>query len=183
MKKIYLLSHCSASGQHKDSPLTTEGTRQAQLLSIYFIKNKIPIDKIISSSYFRAIESIQPYSDKSGIKIELDDRLHEFILSNEPVEDWIEAIERSFADANYHLPGGESANEAVKRANKVLEEIYQNPDFSNVILVTHRNLLSLILKEYDDSFTFDKWKELNHPDIHLITYENGIKSIERLSIY
>lgn len=182
MKKIYLLSHCLASGQHKDSPLTTEGTRQSQLLSIFLNDHDFPIDKIISSSYFRAVESIKPYAIQKGIKIETDDRLHEFILSNEPIEDWIGALERAFSDDAYQLPGGESASSAVSRANKVLNEIYQG-DATNVVLVTHRNLLSLILKQYDDEFNFENWKELKNPDIYVITYEDHVQSVEKFSIY
>lgn len=183
MKKIYLLSHCSASGQHKDSPLTTEGTRQAQLISIFLKKNEFPIDRIISSSYFRAIESIKPYSDKSGIEIELDNRLHEFVLSNEPVEDWIEAFEQSFFDPDFHLPGGESGKEALERADEVLEKIFKEDKSSHVIVVTHRNLLSLILNRYDESFSFEDWKELNNHEIRIITYDKEVQSVERLSTF
>src|SRR5690625_6007216 len=87
MKKIYFVRHCSADGQHKDSPLTIEGTRQAQLLSIFLTENDIPIDRIISSPYLRAVESIKPYAEKHGIDIEVDERLHERVLSNEPVDE------------------------------------------------------------------------------------------------
>src|SRR5690625_5919276 len=87
MKKIYFVRHCSADGQHKDSPLTIEGTRQAQLLSIFLTENDIPIDRIISSPYLRAVESIKPYAEKHGIDIEVDERLHERVFSNEPVDE------------------------------------------------------------------------------------------------
>lgn len=179
MKKIYLVRHCSAAGQHKDSPLTTEGMRQAQLLSIFFSDQNYPIDKIYSSPYLRAIESIKPYSEKVGVKIDLDDRLQERVLSDEPIDDWLEVLEQSFNDHDYKLPGGESANEALRRASQLLESIY-NSDDSDVVVVTHGNLFALILNQFDGNFGFNKWKEIRNPDVYLINYNQNIQSIELL---
>lgn len=179
MKKIHLVRHCSAAGQHKDSPLTTEGMRQAQLLSIFFSDQKDSIDKIYSSPYLRAIESIKPYSEKIGINIELDDRLRERVLSNEPIDDWLEVLEQSFDDHDFNLPGGESANEALDRVNQLLESIY-NSDASNVVVVTHGNLFALILNQFDDNFGFNKWKEIKYPDVYLINYDRSVQSVKPL---
>lgn len=177
MKKVYLVRHCSTAGQHRDSPLTTEGIRQAELLSRFLSDNNYPIDKIISSPYFHATESIKPYSDKINLKITTDGRLRERMLSNEPIDDWLEVLEHSFNNLDYNLPGGESSNDAVNRANKVIKGIAND---SNVIIVTHDNLLSLIIKQYDDSFGFNQWKELKNPDVFLIDYANETPIIEHL---
>jgi 2,3-bisphosphoglycerate-dependent phosphoglycerate mutase len=179
LKKIYLVRHCSAAGQHKDSPLSTEGTRQAQLLSIFFSDQNYSIDKIYSSPYLRAIESIKPYAENIDLKINIDDRLRERVLSNEPVDDWLEVLEQSFDDHDYSLPGGESANEATYRVNQLLNEIYESDD-SNIILVTHGNLFALILRQFDDSFGFNQWKEIQNPDVYLITYDKTVQSIKSL---
>jgi len=181
LKKIYFVRHCSADGQHKDSPLTIEGTRQAQLLSIFLTENDIPIDRIISSPYLRAVESIKPYAEKHGIDIEVDERLHERVLSNEPVDDWLEVLEHSFKDLNFNLPGGESANDTIERANQVLNNVFQDEDATNVMLVTHGNLIALTLHQYDKNFGFDQWKELRNPDIYAVHYDkNGVDSVESI---
>lgn len=179
MKNIYLVRHCSATGQHKDSPLSTEGMRQAQLLSIFLSDQNITIDKIYSSPYLRAIESIKPYSEKAHLNIEIDDRLQERILSDEPIDDWIEVLEQSFEDHNYKLPGGESANEALQRINQLLQSIY-NSDDSNIVIVTHGNLFALTLNQFDSNFGFSKWKEIKNPDVYLIKYNQEIQSISSL---
>lgn len=173
------MRHCSAGGQHKDSPLTTEGMRQAQLLSFFLSDHNFSIERIISSPYLRAIESVKPYAESKGLNIEIDDRLKERILSDEPVDDWLDVLERSFIDHDYHLPGGESANVAVHRANQVIKDVF-NTEESHVMLVTHGNLLALILKQYDEKFGFDQWKELRNPDIYTITCEQDSYSIDRL---
>jgi len=179
LKNIYLVRHCSASGQHKDSPLTVEGMRQAQLLSIFFSDRNSPIDKIYSSPYLRAIDSIKTYSQQTGIDIEIDERLQERVLSNEPIDDWLEVLEQSFTDHNYKLSGGESAHEALQRVNELLESIYHSA-FTNIIVVTHGNLLALILNQFDDNFGFNKWKELKNPDVYLIKYNQDVQSVSPL---
>lgn len=180
MKKIYCIRHCSATGQHKDSPLTTEGTRQAQLMSMYLNEQKFPIDKIISSPYLRAVESIKPYAETNNLEIEIDTQLHERVLSIEPLDDWLHELEHSFQNPNYRLPGGESGNDAIQRANHILDDIFKNDDDTHVILVTHGNLLTLLLSQYDPSFNFEKWKQLKNPDVFLINYDQGVQSIEHL---
>lgn len=174
MKKIFLVRHCLADGQHKDSPLTTVGMRQAILLSRFFDKQKIKFDGIISSPYLRAIESIKPFAESNNLRVELDDRLQERILSNEPIDDWMEVLEQSFNELDFKLPGGESANDAITRGNALLDSIFQDNDLNNMILVSHGNLISLMLKSFDQTIGFDEWKNLNNPDVYLIE-SNGDK--------
>src|SRR5699024_1548775 len=106
--------------------------------------------------------------------------LHERVLSIEPVDDWLNELEHSFQNPNYRLPGGESSNDAIERINDSLENIFENDDVSDIALVTHGNLLTLLLSQYDPSFNFEKWKRLQNPDIFLIHYDHGVQSIEHL---
>ncbi|ASK63397.1 histidine phosphatase family protein [Virgibacillus phasianinus] len=180
MKKIYLVRHCLAEGQHKDSPLTTVGMRQAILLSQFFDKQNLTFDGVISSPYLRAIESIKPFAKSNNLHVDVDERLQERILSNEPVDDWMEVLEQSFNELDFKLPGGESANDAINRGNAVYKSVMENKDLNNIILVSHGNLISLILKSFDPTIGFDEWKNLNNPDVYLLE-SNGVQhSITRL---
>lgn len=180
MRKIYFVRHCIADGQHKDSPLTTIGMRQAHLLSNFFSKHDVKIDKIISSPYLRAIESIKPYAEKENIEIEIDDRLKERILSDEPIDDWIEILEHSFSDHDFALPGGESSNGAISRVKPLLESTLNDESIEQAIIVSHGNLLALLLNQYDDNFGFNEWKELSNPDVYLLSIDNNNTSVKCL---
>ena len=180
MKTIYFVRHCTADGQHKDSPLTTVGMRQAHLLSMFLSEQNIFVDKIISSPYLRAIESIKPYAESANKKIEIDQRLQERILSNEPIDDWLEVLERSFNDHQYSLIGGESANDAVQRANTLLEPLYTDDHIKNIILVSHGNLLALLFQQFDKRFGFNQWKELSNPDVYRLNIADENTSLERI---
>ena len=180
IKKIYFVRHCIADGQHIDSPLTTIGMRQAHLLSIFFSEQDVKIDKIISSPYLRAIESIKPYAEKENIKIEINDRLKERILSEEPIDDWMDVLEQSFRDPDFSLPGGESSNDAINRVNPLLESIFMDKAIEQAIIVSHGNLIALMLKQFTDKFGFDEWKSLNNPDVYLLTRDKMDCSVKCL---
>ncbi|WP_067725555.1 histidine phosphatase family protein [Oceanobacillus damuensis] len=180
MKKIYFVRHCSALSQHKDSPLTRAGIRQAAELANFFTKEQVSFDLILSSPYLRAVESIKPYAERTGKSIKFDTRLQERILSADPVEDWMEALEKSFVDDRFALPGGESAQDVLSRSNEVLYDLYKDPSINNAIIVSHGNILSHLFHQFNKDFGFNQWKQLRNPDIYLLTYniENDISKLQ-----
>ncbi|WP_051508710.1 histidine phosphatase family protein [Sporosarcina sp. D27] len=177
LKKLYLTRHCEAVGQAHDAQLTKQGMQQAEVLADFF--STIQVDRIISSPYKRAIQSISPFKMKTGVPLETDERLTERVLSNENLEDWFEKLEASFEDMELRYAGGESSLEAMKRIIEVLEEIIQS-DVETSIVATHGNLLSLALMHYGGDFGFENWKNLSNPDIFLLEIDGDQIVIERV---
>ncbi|GGM23371.1 phosphoglycerate mutase [Paraliobacillus quinghaiensis] len=169
MKRLIMIRHCQAESQHKDAPLTKSGVNQAHRLAEFLNNNKqIKLDRIITSPFMRAIETIRPYADHHNISIEKDRRLQERLLSDQPIDDWLDVLEKSFLDFDFRLPGGESSNDALKRGIQVLNEALQDQDNEQIAIVTHGNLLSILLSEFDKEFGFYQWKTLKNPDVFLI---------------
>lgn len=83
MKKVYVIRHCAAEGQSSESPLTATGYRQANELATFFYNFKV--ERIISSPYKRAIQTIQPLAELLNIEIEMKSQLEERVLSTEPL--------------------------------------------------------------------------------------------------
>ena len=162
MKTIYLVRHCSATGQEPDAELSDLGHQQAEELVSFFKEKKI--QHIVSSPFKRAQDSIQPTAQSKNISITIDERLAERTLSSGNLLNWLELLEETFTDLDMKLDGGESSREATVRAINVLNE---SP--SNSVLVTHGNLMSLILKHFDDSIGFQDWKTLSNPDVYTLT--------------
>lgn len=177
MKRIYIIRHCNAEGQEENAKLTSEGNSQALMLKDFF--DNVKIDKLISSHYVRAFQSIEPLSKSKGIEIIKDTRLSERILSTENYSDWFDKLKMTFQDKSLTFIGGESSNEAILRFSTVLEEIIDSPD-ENVILVTHGAIMSLFLNSIDENFGFDQWQTLMNPDVYLIEVHNGIKTFKRI---
>ena len=42
-------------------------------------------------------------------------------------------------------------------------------------MITHGNLMTLILKYFDEQFGFEDWEGLTYPDVYELTVSNGGK--------
>ncbi|SES78808.1 2,3-bisphosphoglycerate-dependent phosphoglycerate mutase [Oceanobacillus limi] len=179
MKKIYVIRHCKAEGQLPNAQLTEEGREQAKKLAEFFSGQDI--DRIISSPFQRAIQSIEPLSKALHIEIELDQQLTEKVLSNKDMSDWLLKLRDTFTDMTLRFDGGESSQEAMNRIAGVVNRLFDD-DKSNAVIVTHGNLLALLLKYYNDEFGFEDWKKLSNPDVFQLTKQANSVTYERLWI-
>ncbi|WP_242247742.1 histidine phosphatase family protein [Bacillus cereus group sp. BfR-BA-01523] len=170
MKKIIVIRHCSATGQKRDAELTFAGKDQANTLATFLLENQLQIDYIISSPFVRAIDSIRPYAIQANLSIEEDERLAERILSNVPMDDWMQKLESTFTNIDIAFLGGESTKQATDRAISLIQDVLKS-NHTTTLLVTHGNLLTLILKHFDRTIGFHEWKTLTNPDIYEITLD------------
>ncbi len=164
-RTLLLIRHCAASGQEPDAPLSGAGIQQAQTLASFL--SDYPIDHITTSEYLRARQSIEPFASQSDLAIHTDARLNERTLSSEPLDNWQEIVCDSFDDHDLRAPGGESAREVLDRAWAALDEIL-DADHAMPLVVTHGNLLALVLHSLDDTFGFKGWESLSNPDVFVL---------------
>lgn len=173
MKSFYLVRHCKAEGQAPGAELTEEGKEQAGTLTDFF--KGVEISHIISSPFTRAIQSIEPLAAERKLPVQIDDRLAERILSTEDLPDWMEKLEQSFNDFDLKFEGGESAREAAERGAAVLAEAP-----GNAVLVTHGNMMGLLLKKFEEAYGFEEWKALSNPDVYVLSIEGEEGTIKRM---
>lgn len=177
MKNVYIIRHCEAEGQSSDAQLTEQGLKQALNLSGFF--SKIKVDRIISSPYERAIQSIQPLAKQLNIEIEIDEKLTERVLSTKDISDWKNKLRTTFEDVLLKFEGGESSQEAKERIVDVVEDVFKDTS-ENTVIVTHGNLMSLLLNNYNKSFGFDDWQDLSNPDIYVLRKKGNKVTQKRL---
>ncbi|MBA4494480.1 histidine phosphatase family protein [Paenactinomyces guangxiensis] len=177
MRQLYIVRHCCAEGQEPEASLTAEGQVQAKKLLSFFAG--IKVDQIISSPYVRAIESIRPLAEERNISITTDQRLIERRLCGRKLPDWLERLQETFEDPDLCLEGGESSRAAMKRVVPVAEELLCRED-GNSVIVSHGNLITLLLKHFDERFGFEEWKKMSNPDVFRITVSGGEQKVERL---
>lgn len=173
MKTVYLVRHAKAEGQPAHAPLTEKGIEQAQAL-VGFFENK-QVDRIYSSPFKRAVETIGPTAWNKGMEVIEDSRLGERVLSGMDLENWQEKLKQSFDDFDLVFEGGESHSDGIKRAASILEEVLQSDD-QNIILVSHGNLTVLLLHYFNDSFGFEQLMEMTNPDVYevVVTAEKSV---------
>lgn len=165
---LYLVRHCQSSGQAPDAPLTTLGHQQAERLAAHLLP--LGIARIVSSSYLRARQSVEPLARQLGIVVETDDRLIERALSTEPLDDWRDRLLAAWEDHDLALPGGESSRQATQRGMAALEAVLAD-DRQPVVVASHGNLISLLLHAFDGRPGFATWEQLTNPDVFEVVYE------------
>ena len=170
VRTFYLVRHCQASGQAPDAALTAAGQAQADALAGLIAP--LGVERIVSSPFRRATQSATPLAIRTGLPLETDDRLCERVLSGAPREDWRALLRASFADPGVAAPGSESGRAAADRALAVLAAARRHPARSTV-LVTHGNLLALLLGQIDPRFGFEAWERLTNPDVFRLRLRDG----------
>ncbi|HDR7621338.1 TPA: histidine phosphatase family protein [Bacillus mycoides] len=170
MKKIIVIRHCSATGQERNAELTNMGRDQSNTVATFLMVNHLQIDHIISSPFVRAIDSIRPYALQANLSIQEDERLAERILSTVSMDDWLQKLEYTFTNIDIAFSGGESTKQAMDRPISLIQEVLKL-EHDTTLLVTHGNLLTLILKHFNHTIGFDTWKTLTNPDIYEITLD------------
>ena len=177
MPEIVLVRHAAATGQEADAPLTIDGQHQARALDQFL--QKFRIEGVICSPFRRAVESIDPFCRRAGLPVETDPRLVERVLSVHKLVDWREHLRRSFDELDYRLEGGESARAAQERGMSVVREALVSP--RRCALVTHGNMLALILKWADATVGFELWSRLSNPDVFVLRIDaHGARGFSRV---
>lgn len=164
VKQVYVIRHCAAQGQEPDAPLTPAGRDQAEHLAEHLMD--LGIESVISSPFLRARQSILPFLERSGLTVRTDDRLAERVLSASPMDDWMEKLKSSFVDPDISYEGGEAGREAAARVRSVVDGL---PEGSCTALVTHGNLMALLIGDYNSQFGFKQWQGLTNPDVFNIS--------------
>lgn len=162
MPTIYLVRHCRATGQEPGALLTPEGEAQAERLADFLAT--LGVERITSSPFARALASVEPLARRTGLVVETDDRLAERVLCGEPRPDWREQLRTSFDELDLCLPGGESSRAAMTRGRAAVDHAAR-PGASTVVVVTHGNLLALVLRSFDGQAGFEEWAALGNPDV------------------
>lgn len=180
---IYFIRHAESPfifGEERERPLSEKGHNDS--IKVANILSDVTFDQYISSSYIRAVQTLEPLAkDKEIITYE---NLREktlkgpYKLDKEKIED---TIKNSFIDLDFKLDGGESTRQAQQRAVPIIKEMLNNPDIKIVAVGTHGNILTSILNYFDSTVGFDFWKASSKPDIYKVEFENEhIQTINRI---
>jgi 2,3-bisphosphoglycerate-dependent phosphoglycerate mutase len=143
------------------------------------------IDVIVSSSYFRALETVSPLAEllKKEIipYIELIERPIASLNYAVSEEELLIGIEQSFVDIDFCLPEGETTREAQERAIPLIMKLLSDFKGKKIAIGTHGNIMTIILNYFDANYGFEFWKQTTKPDIYRLEFEEKeLNLVERL---
>ncbi|HXI19290.1 MAG TPA: histidine phosphatase family protein [Chloroflexota bacterium] len=177
MKRLYLVRHCQATGQEPEALLTPEGVIQAETLADFL--SPLGIQRIVSSPFVRAVQSIRPLANRLRLQVKIDSRLAERVLSTAPLTDWWARYQASFEELDVALEGGESSRAAMARGAAAVEELLAHSAEATVA-VSHGNLLTLIRRYIDGRSGYEEWKALTNPDVFCLEADGTTRKLQHL---
>jgi 2,3-bisphosphoglycerate-dependent phosphoglycerate mutase len=188
MTVVYFIRHAQADRSVRDGltrPLTKKGIKDSLVVTEY-LKDK-NIEKVISSPYRRALDTVADFANKNGLNIEIIQDFHERKSDSDWKRDkdyWL-FIEHLWNDFSYTLSDGESLREVQERNIQALSGVLDRNAGMNIIIGTHGTALSTILNYYDNSFGFKAYKNIANltPWIVKMIFD-GLKciSIEKINV-
>lgn len=173
---LYIVRHSDAAGQASNAPLTPAGIARAERLADFLAP--AGIGRIVSSPYRRALDSIAPLAARLGITVATDKRLVERVLSTSALPDWRECLRATFTDPDLHYPGGESSREATARGMAAVHDALAGSP-AVVAAMTHGNLATLLLHDFDPHYGFVEWSAMTNPDVYRVTITPNDARVER----
>ena len=158
-----------------DWPLSKLGFEQATALADELPST--PIDRVYSSPYLRALDTVKPLAQNFGRPVEVRTDLRERKLCDGMRDDWMDLLERSWRDFAFSLPGCESGFECQQRVRRCLEDIARENEGLTVAVSSHGNAIGLFLNSVDSDFRYEQWRSMRNPDIFAIEWVRGIPRI------
>lgn len=154
-----------------ERPLDPEGQRAAEELAGEL--DAYGLTAIYSSPYARARQTVEPIARRRELAIqELPDLRERLLNPDAPRDDWREVLERSWADPDFALPGGESGRVAQRRALAVLDLFRAHyPDGGRLLVASHGNLISLILQAMEPEVGFDFHLAMPMPALYHLEHD------------
>ena len=156
---LYLLRHGQTAlsredvfcGSGLDPELTPEGMKMAQVFARTY--REVEWRAVYSSSLRRSITTAQPLCDAVGINLQVRAELNEIAygkwegLTKEKVsQEYHDEYISWLADPAWHAPtGGESATVIARRGLQVIEKIQKQLTDGNVLIVSHKATIRIIL--------------------------------------
>lgn len=173
---VYLVRHAESDHAVKDAktrPLTEKGLKDSETLAEHF--RSIPVSRIFSSPYLRAVQTVMPLAKMKNLPIETDDRVREWMGGRPfPAEIFENRMREMFEDEASTNGGAESLKALRKRSREFLMHILTRFPGDTLVIGTHALALTAFVMNIDKSIGLDFLMNLLPitPFIVKITFEN-----------
>ena len=179
---LYLVRHAHSvySPDEWSRPLSSKGIKGADHMTA-LLKNEA-IEKVISSPYKRAIQTVEGIASYFQLDIEIIDDLMERKLAEYSVPDFREAMDKVWGNPDFAFEGGESNKTAQQRGVNAIKYILGKYVGKNIVIGTHGNIMVLIMNYFDKRYNYDFWRSLSMPDLYkLVFIKDRLIHVEKLS--
>ena len=171
---IYLMRHAQtlpSPAQENDGwRLSAKGLEQASAV-VPFLK-EIGVEAAYSSPLERATQTLSIFNTATGIDVQPHEGLteHEIAKRYLPPAEFQSETKAYWDDLDYAHADCESARDCQERMLKALEEMAEKHAGGKVLACSHLQPIALVLRHFDDKFTFEDWANVRMPEIFKLIY-------------
>ena len=161
MTTVYFIRHAqSARGDYDDRvrPLTEEGLADTKQVTAA-LRGK-GITHILSSPYKRTLQTVADLSQTLGLTPETDEDFRERSAGSWRGDNFLEFIEKQWADFSYHIKDGECLCDVQKRNIAALNRALVKYSGEVIAIATHGTALSAIINYYKPEFDFHSFMRI-----------------------
>jgi broad specificity phosphatase PhoE len=187
MRKLVLIKHAAPLVDPAKSSdlwkLSDAGRFQCQALGERLESERL--QWIVSSEEPKARETAEILSRKFGRPISSAVNLREHDRRNVPhmrSRDFISMMELFFRKPNERVLGSESANEALERFSRAVDEVVASHTEGNVGIVAHGTVIALYLAAHSKRNGFELWRAMGLPSYAVLSVPERVveEVVERL---
>jgi 2,3-bisphosphoglycerate-dependent phosphoglycerate mutase len=153
-------------------PLSALGREQARALAP--VLAELGVDALASSPYRRALDTLAPFAEASGLAIAVDDDLRERKLGLSWLADREaanEAVRNMHADLDFRLQGGESGRACLSRFEAALARVVAANRGRTIAVGSHGGVLGHLISRQGQPLPDAFWKWIRNP--HLFIFDAG----------
>ncbi len=149
MTTVYFIRHAESDTNVRDReirPLTEKGLQDAKSITSLF--REIKVDRIYSSPYKRAVDTVSPLADMRKLDITIIDDFKERRSDSIKSIELTELIKQQWNDFSYTLSDGECYSEVQQRNIKALHRVLSENEGGTVVIGTHGISLCTVMNFY-----------------------------------
>ena len=159
MTTVYFVRHAQTDYSNpidKDRILTVEGMKDRYKARDFLISEGLKTEHvhIYSSSFRRAIDTVQPFAEAVGKPVQVFEEFREWSIIA-PEEDYYAACKHAWEDYTYRLEGCETLEEVQKRNIQKLLELVELHRDETIVIGSHGTALSTIIHYFNPDFGFE----------------------------
>ena len=188
MRKLILIKHAKPEVE-QDVPsheweLSPEGRESCKPLASAVAKHEPKI--VVTSDEPKAIETGSILAQLMGITSRMGDDLHEHDRTNVPMmqsREFISTMALFFKDRTRLVLGRETAQAALNRFERAVEQVLRQEPAGNVAIVTHGTVLALFAEARGAGDGFGLWRKMGLPSLAVFSSPDFelVEILERLA--
>ena len=172
---LYFIRHAQslplAHQAEPDWALSPVGKAQAR--GLVPVLTALGLQRLYSSPYRRCRDTLAPFAAAAGLEVTLVADLRERRIAGGWISDFREVWQRSWADLDFALEGGETSRVCRRRVVAAVDTIAARHPGETLAIGSHGNAIALFLSHADPTFTVTDAGSIRTPEISKVTHQAG----------